>query len=415
MRAITSPLPLLFVLCIVSCYLRKAACENVVPASASTSSTSSTSAEEEDSSSSSSSNIIKKTAFVDPKPDQPVPVEKKAFVGDGSVSNVKNEDGKKDKKTAAFVKHEGQSAPPPIPTPPPPKQKDGVHLPPSGYKLTAIIRNTPEGQSFFASPPPKHHYEYLSVPSTQNFLETMQIPTDSISFLHSPPGTKPKLEKTKNTHGEIIICLTNCEVTVTGFADGSPVTADNSSLLSRKFSAGSVFLFHDVLGRGHSITHTHELKLMSIKMKKDCLKSDCGPDNEAGGNGTDHFGKVLTPEAKRKLAVTGGALSSLPLSYWASMVVPQWFSVLGAVGGLAGACGVIGGKCSDWFAEWSLSRKDERIKKGLDIKEEQVPAHKMPAPVNLVEGDEEEERIKEARANDIKQRNADIDAAAGGF
>jgi len=84
-------------------------------------------------------------------------------------------------------------------------------------------------------------------------------------------------------------------------------------------------------------------------------------------------------------------------------------------GGLAGACGVIGGKCSDWLAEWSLSRKDERIKKGLDIKEEQVPAHKMPAPVNLVEGDEEEERIKEARANDIKQRNADIDAAAGGF
>ena len=122
MRAITSPLPLLFVLCIVSCYLRKAACENVVPSSASTSSTSSTSAEEEDSSSS-SSNIIKKTAFVDPKPDQPVPVEKKAFVGDGGVSNVKNEDGKKDKKTAAFVKHEGQSAPPPIPTPPPPKQK----------------------------------------------------------------------------------------------------------------------------------------------------------------------------------------------------------------------------------------------------------------------------------------------------
>mmetsp|Transcript_2537 Transcript_2537/g.4596 ORF Transcript_2537/g.4596 Transcript_2537/m.4596 type:complete len:242 (+) Transcript_2537:107-832(+) len=47
MRAITSPLPLLFVLCIVSCYLRKAACENVVPASASTSSTSSTTEEVE--------------------------------------------------------------------------------------------------------------------------------------------------------------------------------------------------------------------------------------------------------------------------------------------------------------------------------------------------------------------------------
>ncbi|GMH78911.1 hypothetical protein TrLO_g8631 [Triparma laevis f. longispina] len=356
---------------------------------------------------------VKKTAFVDPKGEAGGAGVTFGFKSDAD-SSVKVEEIKKDEKKA-FVKPKGNPDPPPLmPSPLPKRPEDSIHRPPSGHTLTAIIKSSQKGHSYFSPPPndPPHDYPYSSTQlSAQNFLETVPVPTNEISFLHSPPGTVPNFSKTIHSHGEVIICLTTCEVEVTGFEDDRNVTTSNKRDLKRSFKPGSVLLLLDTFGRGHRITHTHELKLMSIKIKKDCLKQgDCGP------TGNSSIPNV-SPEIAKKLAVAGGWVGSLPLSYYASMVIPHWFSLAGAGVMSAALCGRGMEMCYDWFRVEQLNRKDEKVKEQNGFEEEQVPAHKMPDPVNLVEDEEEEknERANKAKSDKKKQKSADIDAAAGGF
>ncbi|GMI37924.1 hypothetical protein TrCOL_g5135 [Triparma columacea] len=311
-----------------------------------------------------------------PLPPRPFGVEVKGEVkgdkGDGDDINEAKGGGpggggKDDTEGAkahkAFVPH------PHIQPPKNPSPTSPLHLPPTGYELSAIIIVQEDGNSAFADSSTPHHFPYVTS-SGPRPLSTRDLRPSKTYLSHSAMGSSGDWSKSfSGAHGggDLVICLSSCSVTVSG-GDGDR---------DRTFPRGSSLLFRDYYGAGHRIYSREEpLQILTIELKRDCVGEDCGEGWGNEGNSGNMTTSEIIKERVRSFQtpskidvlgyVAGGSLAFLG-SYFYMKVLPVYVVMIGMGCGFVMGGANLGRVASREAEKMYIKVKEAKVRERLTL------------------------------------------------
>ncbi|GMH67278.1 hypothetical protein TrRE_jg4516 [Triparma retinervis] len=288
-------------------------------------------------------------------------VDKQEIIDDGIPGSVKD-DTEVAKAHKAFVPH------PHIQPPKNPSPTSPLHLPPTGYELSAIIIVLENGNSAFAAESAPHRFPY--VPSEgPSPLSTRDLRPSKTVLSHAAMGSSGEWVKSgSGAHGggDLVVCLSRCEVEVSG-GQGERV---------RTFQAGSSLLFKDYYGAGHRIySHSEPLQILTINLKRDCVGDDCGEGWMEGNNGTKTTKEIIKKKVQSQVPsnidilgyVFGGTLAGVG-GHFFMKVLPVYVVMVG-----------MGEKAAEIAAEIAAAKAAKEGEEGGEMEKGETDKSKQDA------------------------------------